>query len=101
MTDVEKQGILSSDPFQVFFEHSSKLMERALKNDIYDFTVDYSSSTGNSNINESSSNNGLILENRFYDAKWSKNRTITGLAWNSKVSHFSLFVVLITRHMFM
>ncbi|KAJ3385287.1 hypothetical protein HDU92_003125 [Lobulomyces angularis] len=89
MSDGEKKLVLASENFQNFFDSSSKLIERAL-NDIsdYDFMIDYTASE--EALKETDTGGNLKLVSKFFDERWSKNRTVTSLAWSPKYQELLL-----------
>ncbi|KAK9761723.1 hypothetical protein K7432_013149 [Basidiobolus ranarum] len=81
LSEEEKQAILASNEFVDFVDQSSKIIERAL-NEKYDFMIDYT--LGHDADGDESSGNRVKFFCSFYDDKWSKNRSITDVAWSPK-----------------
>ena len=82
LSDEEKQKIMMSDDFQKFFDNSSRLVERALYEDINVF-VDYTG-VGEDNEGFEDKDGVNVTFNRFfYDERWTRNRVITSMDWSS------------------
>ncbi|XP_022254640.1 cytoplasmic dynein 1 intermediate chain 2-like isoform X18 [Limulus polyphemus] len=82
LSEEEKQQIMMSEEFHSFFDKASRIVERALYEDI-DICVDY---TGIGEEQEGDDKSGIRLSvNRcFVDDRWSKNRTITSFDWSAQ-----------------
>ncbi|KAF4078847.1 hypothetical protein AMELA_G00186290 [Ameiurus melas] len=81
LTEEEKQQILHSDDFQTFFDHSSRIMERALSEQV-DVCFDYSGRDLQDKEGETQAGTKLSLNRQFTDERWSKHRVVTCLDWS-------------------
>lgn len=88
--------VLASPPFLDFLNQSSKIVQRALS-DSYDYLRDYTISS----TDETGDSDGakVRLLGSWYDEKWGRGRSVTGVDWSPKVRFdlnprlFSLSVV--------
>ncbi|GFS82639.1 cytoplasmic dynein 1 intermediate chain [Trichonephila clavipes] len=82
LSDEEKLVLMRSDNFRHFIDRSSRIIERALYQDV-DIFIDY---TGVQEESESDDHSGMSLSlNRcFHDDHWSKNRTVTSFDWSTQ-----------------
>ncbi|CAI2733588.1 unnamed protein product [Schistosoma spindalis] len=78
MSEEEKAQLLSSDAFLRFFERSSRIIERAICHPDEGIFLDYSGQ----DLETEESDELLTVSNEFFDERWSKHRTITGLDWS-------------------
>ncbi|KAI7807717.1 dynein, cytoplasmic 1, intermediate chain 2a isoform X2 [Triplophysa rosa] len=81
LTEEEKQQVLHSDDFMNFFDHSSRIVERALSEHV-DIFFDYSGRDLQDKEGESQAGSKLSLNRQFADERWSKHRVITCLDWS-------------------
>ncbi|TRY77543.1 hypothetical protein DNTS_001960 [Danionella cerebrum] len=81
LTEEEKQQILHSDEFMSFFDHSSRIMERALSEQV-DVFFDYSGRDLQDKEGDSQAGAKLSLNRQFADDRWSKHRVVTSLDWS-------------------
>ncbi|XP_009300386.2 dynein, cytoplasmic 1, intermediate chain 2a-like isoform X2 [Danio rerio] len=81
LTEEEKQQILHSEEFVTFFDHSSRIMERALSEQV-DVFFDYSGRDLQDKEGESQAGAKLSLNRQFADERWSKHRVVTCLDWS-------------------
>ncbi|XP_056097542.1 dynein, cytoplasmic 1, intermediate chain 2a isoform X2 [Rhinichthys klamathensis goyatoka] len=81
LTEEEKQQILHSSEFVTFFDHSSRIMERALSEQV-DVFFDYSGRDLQDKEGESQAGAKLYLNRQFADERWSKHRVVTCLDWS-------------------
>ncbi|KAH9589791.1 Cytoplasmic dynein 1 intermediate chain 2 [Schistosoma haematobium] len=79
MSEEEKAQLLSSDAFLRFFERSSRIIERAICHPDEGIFLDYSGQ----DLETEESDELLTVSNEFFDERWSKHRTITGLDWST------------------
>ncbi|KAJ3388257.1 hypothetical protein HDU84_000178 [Entophlyctis sp. JEL0112] len=82
MDEAEREIILESWQFQEFFEKSTKLVERAL-NSKADNLVDYTLGDDDSSKN-ADAGNGVNSLYSFFDDRWTKNRSVTEVAWSPR-----------------
>ncbi|XP_076337983.1 cytoplasmic dynein 1 intermediate chain 1-like isoform X2 [Tachypleus tridentatus] len=82
LSEEEKQQIMMSEEFHVFFGKASRIVERALYEDL-DICVDYTG-TGEEQEGDDKSGIRLFLNRCFTDDRWSKNRTITSFDWSTQ-----------------
>ena len=82
LSDEEKQKVMLSDDFQKFFDTSSRLVERALYEDINVF-VDYTGVGEDNEGFEDKAGANVTFNRFFYDERWTKNRVITSMDWSS------------------
>ncbi|XP_073708374.1 dynein, cytoplasmic 1, intermediate chain 2a isoform X3 [Garra rufa] len=81
LTEEEKQQILHSEEFMTFFDHSSRIVERALSEHV-DVFFDYSGRDLQDKEGESQAGAKLSLNRQFADERWSKHRVVTCLDWS-------------------
>uniref|UniRef100_V9KB27 Cytoplasmic dynein 1 intermediate chain 2 n=1 Tax=Callorhinchus milii TaxID=7868 RepID=V9KB27_CALMI len=81
LTEEEKEKILHSEGFLNFFDHSSRVIERALTEQI-DIFFDYSGRNLDDKEGEIQAGAKLSLNRQFYDENWSKDRVVTCLDWS-------------------
>ncbi|MCI4375068.1 hypothetical protein PGIGA_G00104840 [Pangasianodon gigas] len=81
LTEEEKQQILHSDDFLTFFDHSSRIVERALSEQV-DVCFDYSGRDLQDKEGETQAGTKLSLNRQFTDERWSKHRVVTCLDWS-------------------
>ncbi|KAK7066838.1 Cytoplasmic dynein 1 intermediate chain 2 [Halocaridina rubra] len=81
LSDEEKQMLMMTEEFHSFFDHTTRIVERALAEDTNIF-VDYSHD--HDEDGEAAENGGIKLSlNRwFHDERWSRNRCITCMDWS-------------------
>ncbi|CAH8613395.1 unnamed protein product [Schistosoma intercalatum] len=79
MSEEEKAQLLSSDAFLRFLERSSRIIERAICHPDEGIFLDYSGQ----DLETEESDELLTVSNEFFDERWSKHRTITGLDWST------------------
>jgi dynein intermediate chain len=82
LSDEEKQKIMMSDDFHKFFDRSSRLVERALYEDINVF-VDYTGVCEDNEGFEDKAGANVTFNRFFYDERWTKNRVITSMDWST------------------
>ncbi|XP_051527006.1 cytoplasmic dynein 1 intermediate chain 1-like isoform X5 [Myxocyprinus asiaticus] len=81
LTEEEKQQVLHSEEFLIFFDRSIRVMERALAEDSNIF-FDYSGQDLEDKEGDLQGGSSLSLNRLFYDERWSKHRVITCLDWS-------------------
>ncbi|XP_059416943.1 dynein, cytoplasmic 1, intermediate chain 2a-like isoform X4 [Carassius carassius] len=81
LTEEEKQQILHSEEFVTFFDHSCRIVERALSEQV-DVFFDYSGRALQDKEGESQAGATLSLNRQFADERWSKHRVVTCLDWS-------------------
>ncbi|XP_037705118.1 cytoplasmic dynein 1 intermediate chain 2 isoform X4 [Choloepus didactylus] len=82
-TEEEKQQILHSEEFLSFFDHSTRIVERALSEQINIF-FDYSGKDLEDKEGEIQAGAKLSLNRQFFDERWSKHRVVSCLDWSSQ-----------------
>jgi len=83
LSEEEKNVVMMSQPFQKFFDRATKIVERALAEDLNLF-VDYTGGYEDGEALEDKSGGKLSLNRFFYDDRWSKNRVITSMDWSTQ-----------------
>ncbi|XP_048789915.1 cytoplasmic dynein 1 intermediate chain 2-like [Lagopus muta] len=83
LTEEEKQQILHSEEFLSFFDHSKRIVERALSEQINIF-CDYSGRDLEDKEGEIQAGAKLSLNRQFFDERWSKHRVVCCLDWSSQ-----------------
>ncbi|KAF2363725.1 WD40 repeat [Trinorchestia longiramus] len=81
LSDAEKQVIMMTSEFHQFFDRATRLVERALAEDVdifLDYSHDQDEETGGTDL----SSHKLSLSRCFYDDRWSRNRCITCMDWS-------------------
>ncbi|XP_065298105.1 cytoplasmic dynein 1 intermediate chain 2-like isoform X12 [Dermacentor albipictus] len=82
LSEEERQQILLSDDFRSFLARSSRVIERALCENV-DICIDYSGTTEEQDSDDKSGIK-LSLNRVFADDRWSKNRIVTSFDWSSQ-----------------
>nr|XP_033801550.1 cytoplasmic dynein 1 intermediate chain 2 isoform X2 [Geotrypetes seraphini] len=83
LTEEEKQQILHTEEFLSFFDHSTRIVERALSEQINIF-FDYSGRDLEDKEGETQAGARLSLNRQFFDERWSKHRVVSCLDWSSQ-----------------
>ncbi|XP_054578809.1 cytoplasmic dynein 1 intermediate chain 2 isoform X5 [Eptesicus fuscus] len=83
LTEEEKQQILHTEEFLSFFDHSTRIVERALSEQINIF-FDYSGRDLEDKEGEIQAGAKLSLNRQFFDERWSKHRVVSCLDWSSQ-----------------
>ncbi|XP_024244751.2 dynein, cytoplasmic 1, intermediate chain 2a isoform X3 [Oncorhynchus tshawytscha] len=81
LTEEEKLQILHSSEFITFFDHSTRIVERALSQHV-DVFFDYSGREMEEKEGEIQAGAKLFLNRQFVDERWSKHRVVTCLDWS-------------------
>uniref|UniRef100_A0A8C4P1B6 Dynein cytoplasmic 1 intermediate chain 2 n=1 Tax=Dicentrarchus labrax TaxID=13489 RepID=A0A8C4P1B6_DICLA len=81
LTEEEKLQILHSEEFVDFFDHSTRIIERALSEHV-DLFFDYSGRDLEEKEGEIQAGAKLSLNRQFMDERWSKHRVVTCLDWS-------------------
>ncbi|XP_067108508.1 dynein, cytoplasmic 1, intermediate chain 2a isoform X5 [Osmerus mordax] len=81
LTEEEKLQILHSEEFMTFFDHSTRIVERALSEHV-DMFFDYSGRDLEEKEGEIQAGAKLSLNRQFMDERWSKHRVVTCLDWS-------------------
>nr|UWX08043.1 dynein cytoplasmic 1 intermediate chain 1 [Eriocheir sinensis] len=81
LSDEEKQMLMMTEEFHSFFDRSSRVIERALGEDMNIF-VDYSHDYEEDGEANEGGGVKLSLNRWFYDERWSRNRCITYMDWS-------------------
>ncbi|KAL4635842.1 cytoplasmic dynein 1 intermediate chain 2-like isoform X2 [Arapaima gigas] len=81
LTEEEKLQTLHSEEFVTFFDHSTRIMERALSEHV-DIFFDYSGRDLEEKEGEIQAGAKLCLNRQFTDERWSKHRVVTCLDWS-------------------
>uniref|UniRef100_A0A3B3Q204 Dynein cytoplasmic 1 intermediate chain 2 n=1 Tax=Paramormyrops kingsleyae TaxID=1676925 RepID=A0A3B3Q204_9TELE len=81
LTDEEKLQILHTEEFMTFFDHSTRIVERALSEHV-DVFFDYSGRDLEEKEGEIQAGAKLSLNRQFVDERWSKHRVVTCLDWS-------------------
>ncbi|XP_076827081.1 cytoplasmic dynein 1 intermediate chain 1 isoform X9 [Brachyhypopomus gauderio] len=85
LTEEEKQQIVHSEDFLVFFDRSIRVVERALAEDS-DIFFDYSGRDMEDREGDTQAGLNLSFNRQFYDEQWSKRRVVTCLDWSPQYS---------------
>uniref|UniRef100_A0A8C3AW38 Dynein cytoplasmic 1 intermediate chain 2 n=1 Tax=Cyclopterus lumpus TaxID=8103 RepID=A0A8C3AW38_CYCLU len=83
LTEEEKLQILHSEEFVNFFDHSTRIIERALSEHV-DLFFDYSGRDLEEKEGEIQAGTKLSLYRKFLDERWSKHRVVTCLDWSTQ-----------------
>ncbi|XP_020906072.1 cytoplasmic dynein 1 intermediate chain 2, partial [Exaiptasia diaphana] len=83
LSDDQKEQILNSQEFGKFFDKATRLMERALCEDI-DIFMDYSGAEAEDQDKGAEASSQLTMSRDFYDERWSKHRTVTCMDWSTQ-----------------
>ncbi|KPP76101.1 cytoplasmic dynein 1 intermediate chain 2-like [Scleropages formosus] len=81
LTEEEKLQILHSEEFMTFFDHSARIVERALSEQV-DVFFDYSGRDLEDKEGEIQAGAKLCLNRNFVDERWSRHRVVTCLDWS-------------------
>ncbi|KAI8821110.1 WD40-repeat-containing domain protein [Fimicolochytrium jonesii] len=87
LSEEERKEILSSEPFLTFFDHSARVLERALNQPSYDFLKDY---TVADEVHLTGDGKGIKLHWSYADERWTRNRAVMDTRWSQK--HPELFL---------
>lgn len=82
LSEEEKKQAMMSEDFQYFFDHTSRIIERALSESV-DIFLDYTGGDGEGKDDDLAGER-LKLNREFYDERWSKHRTITSMDWSKQ-----------------
>ncbi|XP_053478182.1 cytoplasmic dynein 1 intermediate chain 1 isoform X1 [Ictalurus furcatus] len=85
LTEEEKQQIVQSEDFLIFFDRSIRLVERTLAEDL-DIFFDYSGRDMEDREGDTQAGLNLSFNQQFYDEQWSKHRVVTCLDWSPQYS---------------
>ncbi|KAG9477316.1 hypothetical protein GDO78_002617 [Eleutherodactylus coqui] len=83
LTEEEKQQIVHSEEFISFFDHSTRIVERALSEQVNIF-FDYSGRDLEEKEGEIQAGAKISLSRQFFDERWSKHRVVSCLDWSSQ-----------------
>lgn len=83
-------SVLASPPFLDFLSTSSKIVQRALS-DSYDYLRDYTVSSAEDG--KDSDGARVRLLGSWYDERWGRGRSVTGVEWSPKVTCHSLYIL--------
>lgn len=75
-------SVLASPPFLDFLSSSSKIVQRALS-DSYDYLRDYTVTANEDGVDTDKSKVRLL--GSWYEDKWGRGRSVTGVDWSPKV----------------
>uniref|UniRef100_H3BWS9 Dynein cytoplasmic 1 intermediate chain 2 n=1 Tax=Tetraodon nigroviridis TaxID=99883 RepID=H3BWS9_TETNG len=81
LTEEEKLQVLHSEDFLTFFERGSRIVERALAEQV-DVCFDYSGRDLEDKEGDLQAGAKLVLNRQFADEHWTKNRVVTCLDWS-------------------
>ncbi|XP_051856461.1 cytoplasmic dynein 1 intermediate chain 1 isoform X4 [Antechinus flavipes] len=81
LTEEEKQQILHSEEFLIFFDRTIRVIERALAEDS-DIFFDYSGRELEDKDGDVQAGANLSFNRQFYDEHWSKHRVVTCMDWS-------------------
>ncbi|XP_051944427.1 dynein, cytoplasmic 1, intermediate chain 2a-like isoform X2 [Hippocampus zosterae] len=81
LTEEEKLQVLHSEDFLAFFERGSRILERALCEQV-DVCFDYSGRDLEDKEGDLQAGAKLVLSRQFADERWTKNRVVTCLDWS-------------------
>ncbi|XP_061549442.1 dynein, cytoplasmic 1, intermediate chain 2a-like isoform X4 [Phycodurus eques] len=81
LTEEEKLQVLHSEDFLAFFERGSRIVERALSEQV-DVCFDYSGRDLEDKEGDLQAGAKLVLNRPFADERWTKNRVVTCLDWS-------------------
>jgi len=86
LPDAQLQKEFASTAFVDFLSASSKVVERALS-DSYDYLRDYTVAQDGGEVGEGAK---VRLLGSWYEEKWARGRSVTGVDWSPKVSRTRL-----------
>ncbi|KAM4688375.1 cytoplasmic dynein 1 intermediate chain 1 isoform 2-T3 [Discoglossus pictus] len=81
LTEEEKQQVVHSEEFLIFFDRTIRVIERALAEDSNIF-FDYSGQDLEDKEGDIQAGANLSFNRQFYDEHWSKHRVVTCLDWS-------------------
>uniref|UniRef100_A0A8C4J0A1 Dynein cytoplasmic 1 intermediate chain 1 n=1 Tax=Dromaius novaehollandiae TaxID=8790 RepID=A0A8C4J0A1_DRONO len=81
LTEEEKQQVLHSEEFLIFFDRTIRVIERALAEDS-DIFFDYSGRDVEEKDGDVQAGANLSFNRQFYDEHWSKHRVVTCMDWS-------------------
>ncbi|XP_034316725.2 cytoplasmic dynein 1 intermediate chain 2 isoform X28 [Magallana gigas] len=83
LSEEEKKQIMMTEEFQTFFNKTTRVVERALDEEI-DIFVDYAGGESEDMESDLRAGERLKLQRNFFDERWSKHRTVTSLDWSKQ-----------------
>ncbi|XP_052711934.1 cytoplasmic dynein 1 intermediate chain 2-like isoform X14 [Crassostrea angulata] len=83
LSEEEKKQIMMTEEFQTFFNKTTRIVERALDEEI-DIFVDYAGGESEDMESDLRAGERLKLQRNFFDERWSKHRTVTSLDWSKQ-----------------
>lgn len=83
LTEEERAQIIGTEEFSMFFDQSTRLVERALTEKI-DLFTDYRGKGDEDGEGDKDAGAKLSLDRSFFDDRWSKHRTVTCLDWSTQ-----------------
>nr|CAG4643850.1 EOG090X03UT [Lepidurus arcticus] len=81
LSEEEKQMIVLSQEFHKFFDSSTRIVERALSENV-DLFVDYTGAAESEDNMDDKSGMKVSLNRVFYDERWSRHRCVMCLDWS-------------------
>ncbi|EEB09929.1 dynein intermediate chain, cytosolic, putative [Pediculus humanus corporis] len=81
LSEEEKQMIMLTEDFQKFMHRGGQIMERALAESV-DIYTDYTGLLENEDGSDDKSSLRVVLNRRFSDDRWTKNRCVMSLDWS-------------------
>ncbi|XP_055859663.1 cytoplasmic dynein 1 intermediate chain 2-like isoform X16 [Biomphalaria glabrata] len=82
LSEEEKKQIIMSEEYQLSVSRAARVMQRMLALNDTGLTIDYSGADMDGKDDDSLAGERLKLQLEFFDEKWSKRRTITGMDWS-------------------
>ncbi|KAK6620428.1 hypothetical protein RUM44_006829 [Polyplax serrata] len=81
LSEEEKQMIMLTEDFQKFMHRGGQIMERALAESV-DIYTDYTGLMENEDGSDDKSSLRVVLNRKFSDDRWTKNRCVMSLDWS-------------------
>uniref|UniRef100_A0A2P2HX38 Cytoplasmic dynein intermediate chain n=1 Tax=Hirondellea gigas TaxID=1518452 RepID=A0A2P2HX38_9CRUS len=81
LSEEEKKVLMMTEEFHEFFDRSTRLVERALAEDV-DIYIDYSHDHDQDSAGLDQGSQKLSLARCFYSERWSRNRCVTCMDWS-------------------
>ncbi|KAM9488807.1 cytoplasmic dynein 1 intermediate chain 1 isoform 1-T1 [Clarias gariepinus] len=97
LTEAEKEQIVHSEEFLIFFDRSIRMVERTLAEDLDIFT-DYSGRDMQDRERDTQAGLNLSFNQQFYDEQWTKHRVVTCLDWSSQYSELLMASYNVNEH---
>lgn len=84
LSEEEKKQIMMSEEFHSFFDRTTRILERALTEEVTDIFMDYTGRDADDLEGDLLAGEKLKSNRVFYDERWSKFRSVTSFDWSTQ-----------------